>query len=141
MFFFTNSKSKENVNNKQKVFVFLHSMTMEEEKDAKGDEVKYIKTVSETTESLIVGIQKALEFYYEHFNSANKVTHITMCGGLARLKNLDAVISQKIGIESAPGHVWKNLKNPKPDYMSNVDGYDFVSAIGLALRAINYLER
>lgn len=31
MFFFTNSKSKENVNNKQKVFVFLHSMTMEEE--------------------------------------------------------------------------------------------------------------
>lgn len=31
MFFFTNSKSKENVNNKQKLFVFLHSMTMEEE--------------------------------------------------------------------------------------------------------------
>ncbi len=31
MFFYSNSKSKENVNNKQKVFVFLHSMTMEEE--------------------------------------------------------------------------------------------------------------
>ncbi len=31
MFFYSNSKSKENVNNKQKLFVFLHSMTMEEE--------------------------------------------------------------------------------------------------------------
>lgn len=102
---------------------------------------KYIKAVSETTENLITGIQKALDFYYGHFSDANKVTHITMCGGLARLKNLDLVISQKVGITSAPGHVWKNLKNPQTDYMENVDGLDFVSALGLALRAVNYLER
>lgn len=31
MFFYSNSKSNENVNNKQKLFVFLHSMTMEEQ--------------------------------------------------------------------------------------------------------------
>lgn len=102
---------------------------------------KYIKAVSETTENLITGIQKALDFYYSHFPNTNKVTHITMCGGLARLKNLDSIISQKIGIESAPGRAWKNLKNPDPNFMSNVDGLDFVSALGLALRANNYLER
>lgn len=101
---------------------------------------KYIKIASQMANNLAKEIDNALEFYYNHFNNTNKITRITMCGGLANLKNLSQVLTQKLKIESAPGKPWKNLAHPDLKYFSNIDGLPYVSAIGLALRAVNSIE-
>jgi len=101
---------------------------------------RYIKIVSEMADKLVDEINEALNFYQGHFDSTNKITHITMCGGLANLKNLDKVLSKKLTIETAPGRAWKNLLHPKKDYLCQVDGLPYSSAIGLALRASTYFE-
>ena len=101
---------------------------------------KYINVAFEQTDELIDQIKKALNFYREHITGANEVSHITMCGGHANLKNLSAVLTEKLGITSAPGRPWKNLNHPNENYYANIDGLPYVSAIGLALRAVNCLE-
>jgi len=63
-----------------------------------------------------------------------------MCGGLSNLKNIDKVLTQKLKITSSPGHPWKNLLHPNPNYFSEIDGSPYASAIGLALRAVNDIE-
>ncbi|MFA6486456.1 MAG: type IV pilus assembly protein PilM [Candidatus Magasanikbacteria bacterium] len=97
---------------------------------------KYLPVVARAVDDLIAEIKKTIVFYQEHFTNVNPVTHITMCGGLARLKNIDNVLSQKLNIPTYPGHPWKNLNNDKKfSEQDNIDATAMASAIGLALRA------
>ena len=95
----------------------------------------YLKTVSEIAEKLLSDIAKAINYYANHFSSPNPVTHITMSGGVAALKNLDKIITKKLGVGAYPGNAWKNIYNEK---LINRDRYEllsFASAVGLGLRA------
>ncbi|MEK7625636.1 MAG: pilus assembly protein PilM [Patescibacteria group bacterium] len=90
---------------------------------------------------LVAEIKSSIKFYEEHFVSANPVTHITMCGGLSNLANIDTVLSQKLKISSRPGNVWKNLAPLTVSEDITEDekrrGLSFATAIGLALRAVD----
>jgi len=101
---------------------------------------KYIKVVSQFTDDLIEKIEEVIKFYKDHFKETNDITHITMCGGLSNLKNLDKVLSEKLKIETAPGHAWKNLLHPDENYFSETNGLPYASAIGLALRAVGNID-
>ncbi len=96
---------------------------------------KYLKIVSALSAKLIDEIRQGLEFYADHFENADPVTHITLCGGLARLKNLEALLSKEFKIAAALGHPWKNIFNAPVERYDNDDGLTFATAIGLGLRA------
>ncbi|MFA7653950.1 MAG: type IV pilus assembly protein PilM [Candidatus Magasanikbacteria bacterium] len=98
---------------------------------------RYLKIVNQIAEDLITEIKTAINFYREHFPTSNPITHITMCGGLSRLKNIDSVLSQKLKISAHPGHPWKNLLNSKFSETDNLEALNMASAIGLALRAVD----
>lgn len=97
---------------------------------------KYLKAVSPIAEQLVGNIQKTLEFYSEHFANTNPITHITMCGGLTTLKNLDKILTTKLKITAEPGHAWKNISTQETTAAQNVQGLQLATAVGLALRAI-----
>jgi type IV pilus assembly protein PilM len=96
---------------------------------------RYLKTVTELTDKLVDEIKSAINFYQEHFPEPNPITHITMTGGVANLKNLGETISRKLKISSNPGNTWKNLKLEKVDDNFKNVGMLYSSAVGLALRA------
>jgi type IV pilus assembly protein PilM len=101
-------------------------------KKHKGEQFRITKRM---VDDLVIEIQKALHFYETHFDSPNKVTHITMCGGGSNLSKLDTVLTEKLGIEAALGHVWKNLHNTHHLPKIHESQVSLASAIGLALRA------
>lgn len=80
-------------------------------------------------------LETAIQFYYSHFPDANRVTHITMCGGASLLTGLDTVLSAKLKTEAKPGSVWKNLSNGEVLRMPDYESLGLATAIGLALRA------
>lgn len=94
--------------------------------------------LSHLAEDMADQIEKTIQFYYSHFPNANTVTHITMCGGGALMKNLDTYLSNKLHIDARPGHVWKNLfshghsRSPLPN---DPEALHYATSIGLALRA------
>lgn len=96
---------------------------------------RYLPIINRVVDQLVEEINKTINFYYEHFNHTNPVTHITMCGGLARLKNIDNTLTQKLKITAHPGHPWKNLLNPHFSESENMEALGMASAIGLALRS------
>ncbi len=96
---------------------------------------KYLTAVSALVDALVTDIKHALNFYREHFNDPNPVTHITLCGGSSLLKNMPTVLTQKLKIETNPGNVWKNILNRPPTEAEKVSGINFAAALGLALRA------
>ena len=103
------------------------------------DHPNYITVVDSMIGKLVEEIRATLRFYDEHFNEANPVTHITMCGGSSNLTDLDVVLSQKIKISARAGNVWKNLA-PKEvtDEITDEEkrrGLSYAVSIGLALRA------
>lgn len=100
-----------------------------------NDKNKIWAILNTETESLIKHINNAIQFYYSHFENANRITRITMCGGSANIKNLDKVLSTKLKILCRPGHSWKNLNSPNTIPMSDAESLTYTTAIGLALRA------
>lgn len=99
------------------------------------EQPRYLKIVSDLVEGLTSEIKKNLSFYKEHFHETNPITHITMCGGQAELKNLDAALSQKLRIPAEAGNPWKNISSFAPTTKDLGTGLPFASAIGLAMRA------
>jgi type IV pilus assembly protein PilM len=91
--------------------------------------------ITTITDQLIDQVKRAIDFYYSHFPGANKVTHITMCGGGASMKKLDEIMTQKLGITAQPGNVWKNLSLRKLPPLSAEESLGYATAIGLGLRA------
>lgn len=96
----------------------------------------YLKTINEITELLLKDISRAIQYYKNNFPSPNPVTHITMSGGLASLKNLDKIITKKLAVGSYPGNAWKNIYNEKFIGRDRTELLSFASAVGLGLRAI-----
>ncbi len=96
---------------------------------------KYLSVVDTLISMLVVEVQRALDFYKNHFTVTNPITHITLCGGLARFKNLDTILTHKLKITAARGNVWKNLSDRTVSEQEKDSGLLLPTAIGLALRA------
>lgn len=95
----------------------------------------YLKIVAAAVDGLIEEIKKTLFFYRERFLNANPVTHITLCGGMASFKNMDAVIARQLNTAAHPGTTMKNVVVPDRKKKKPNENLNMVSAIGLALRA------
>ncbi|MBT3816744.1 MAG: pilus assembly protein PilM [Candidatus Magasanikbacteria bacterium] len=89
----------------------------------------------QSTEQLFTEIERAFDFYTSHFPQANNITHITMSGGGSIMKGLGPLLTEKLGVEAAPGKPWKNLGSKKANQLSQKAGEKYARAIGLALRA------
>lgn len=97
---------------------------------------KYLKIMTGLADRLIDELKIALSFYQNHFPDPNPITHITLCGGVAGLKNLDTTISRKLKISAHPGNAWKNLfwKKAIGDE-EKIKGLGLATVIGLAIHA------
>jgi len=104
-----------------------------------GQDKKIFTILKKETDDLVAHIKNIIEFYYSHFERPNKITHITMSGGGANMKQLPEVLSQALGIECAPGHPWKNLSTKKGIGMTPEESLGYATGIGLALRAADNL--
>jgi type IV pilus assembly protein PilM len=89
--------------------------------------------VTQQIDALAADLKTTIDFYYAHFPKANRITHITLCGGCALLADLPDVLTQKLGIETKPGNPWKNISPNQKDALP--PGLELAPAIGLALRA------
>jgi Tfp pilus assembly PilM family ATPase len=94
---------------------------------------RYLKIIADLTDGLVEEIKKIMMFYQEHFKEASPITRVSLCGGMARLKNLAPVISRKLKVSARPDSVWKNLLNPQ--IKEKESDLVLASAVGLALRA------
>jgi len=120
----------------------LHLTHEEAEKIKIAQGLEYTKTkdkastvLIEMNEELIKHLQNALKFYYSHFENANKINHITMCGGCSITKRLDKILSSQLKISTRPGKPWKNLFTNSKIEMSDEESLTYATAIGLGLRA------
>lgn len=118
----------------------LHITNKEAEVLKRKDGAQYKKSaiwpvMSKMTDQLVKEIEKTFDFYYSHFPEANKITHVTMCGGGSATKQLDKLLSLKLKVSSKPGHVWKNLFTKKFQEVVDQESLNYATAIGLALRA------
>ena len=95
----------------------------------------YLPVIDKLITGLVEKIKQTLDFYHDHFEGANPVTHITMSGSLAELENLSTILSQKLKISSATAHVWKNVMSDAMAEDKKKRGLDMASAIGLSLCA------
>ncbi len=104
-------------------------------KHGPGKPEKMWQLLMRETTQLIHDIEKSINFYYSHFPQANRITHITMCGGGSLLPQLDAVLAEKLNLSIRAGLPWKNLSPKKPINVPETTGLRYSAAIGLALRA------
>lgn len=114
--------------------------TAEEQKIAVGLEYKKEykncwSSITQMIEALTREIQKATRYYETHFAGTNRITHITMCGGGAKMKRLDRILAVKLKTAAAAGNPWKNLAGRGHPPLSPDVSIGFTAAIGLAMRA------
>ena len=87
-------------------------------------------------ETLSNEVRRSLEYHASRYPDA-AVQHITLVGGGAKLKNIDAYFTEALGIPTALGNplVGMALQAPKlaPEYVES-NGPAFATALGLALR-------
>lgn len=103
-----------------------------------SDHPKYFAVIYEMADKLCKEIKTAMNFYSEHFNYQNPISHITMCGGMANWKELNSLVSRQLKINAEPGHPWKNLSNKKLYNFDQAHSMSLAAAIGLALRAAQH---
>lgn len=95
----------------------------------------YTSIIDKELSALVDQVRRALQFYRDHFQTTDPITHITMCGALATLPNLDLILSQKLKISAHPGNIWKNLALKKKSDSTKTSDLSLTTALGLALRA------
>ncbi len=81
-------------------------------------------------------IRNALRFYRIGFESGKRIDRVYLCGGGAYFKEIDTVLSRKLGIKVRRGNAFVNLNEKLPKRFPTANGLSYATAIGLALRAI-----
>lgn len=99
-------------------------------------ESAYWATIVQAGEQLVKQVQDAIHYYRTHRQGTNPITHITMCGGAARMAGLEEYLSTSLNIEAKQGNVLKNLTvSEKKQPLSQEDALSYATAIGLGIRA------
>lgn len=97
------------------------------------------KAVSPLLENLVMEITKTMDFYGEMSKRSQEVNRIILCGGGSNMKGMAQYLNERIKKEVVVGDPWINLNLagglPAIDRSVSVR---YVTAIGLAIRALNY---
>lgn len=95
------------------------------------------KILFSTINNLIEEINKAIDFYHNHFNNQNKISEIILGGGGANFINIDKVFSEKLNIPITIANPFSKVSlSKKISPLSPSKALSYLSAIGLALREI-----
>jgi type IV pilus assembly protein PilM len=86
-------------------------------------------------------IRNALRFYRIGFETGKHIDRVYLCGGGAYFKEIDTVLSRKLGIKVRRGNALVNLNPKLPKGFAVEVGLSYTTAIGLALRAIAETEK
>ncbi|HTW96418.1 MAG TPA: type IV pilus assembly protein PilM [Candidatus Methylomirabilis sp.] len=81
--------------------------------DEKNNQPAVRKIICEAVNDLTVRSREAIAYFNHHFPSWGPIEKILLCGGGANVKDLDKIIQQDTGIETAKGDVFVNLKENK----------------------------
>ena len=107
--------------------------------------------LSKMVNHLVDRLTETLNFYSDHFSDRGPISQIIVCGGGARIKNLEQIIGNATGIVTVIGNSIRHLSEPpslnrktlssmiptKPD--ENINSFLFINyttALGLAMRNI-----
>ena len=105
---------------------------------AEIDEQTLHGVIAPVLENLIAEVRRSLEYHTTRYPDA-AVRRITLIGGGAKLKNMDAYFTQSLGIPTSIGNAAARLpvRAPKlpPEYVDQ-NGTIFTVAIGLAMREL-----
>jgi type IV pilus assembly protein PilM len=106
------------------------------EDNEKKDEIDRI--IGKVSNSIAVEVQKSLDFYAAS-SPEKSITKIYLSGGGAKLKEIDEVIRERVGIDVERINPFKNInyidKGFESEYIENIAPFAAV-AVGLALRRI-----
>lgn len=107
------------------------------EKETKGNPI--FKAVDPLLENLVVEVIKTMDFYGEMSGQSQKVKKIILCGGGSNMKGLPEYLEQRIKVEVIVGNPWVNLNlESKLAIINKTTSVRYVTAIGLAIRALDY---
>jgi Tfp pilus assembly PilM family ATPase len=120
---------------------------------AKAEEIKKKVGLANTTEypnirssllpvlnNLTAEIKNILKFHSEH--SDKQVERVVLCGGGARLNNLAEFLAQNLAdagvVKVEQAKPWQNLPQIAAPPLDESTSLSFVTAIGLAIRGVDY---
>ena len=86
-------------------------------------------------------IRNALRFYKIGFPDGKKIEKLLLCGGGAQFREIDTVLSRKLAIKVERGNPLINVEAKLPKKFPAAMDLNYATAIGLALRAADELER
>jgi Tfp pilus assembly PilM family ATPase len=86
-------------------------------------------------------IRNALRFYKIGFPDGKKIETLYLCGGGAQFREIDLVLSRKLAIKVLRGKPLVNVNPRLPKAFPQDLAINYATAIGLALRAADELER
>ncbi len=89
-------------------------------------------------DKLIEQIKRAIIFYESNFSAKSDIEKIILCGGGANILNLAPLLSQKLNLKVEISDPWIKISNPDANYFSPAKSQSFTTALGLALRGLDY---
>jgi type IV pilus assembly protein PilM len=90
-------------------------------------------------ENLAVEIEKSIDFYQNTSKQATEIKKIIVCGGGANLKGLVPYLTTRLCKNVTMGDPWINFNfGNKLPIVSRDESVRYATAIGLAMRGINY---
>ncbi|MFA7209390.1 MAG: type IV pilus assembly protein PilM [Parcubacteria group bacterium] len=97
------------------------------------------RAVSPLLENLVMEITKTMDFYGEMSKQSQEVKRIVLCGGGSNMKGMAQYLNERIGKDVVVGDPWINLNlGGSLSAMDKSVSVRYVTAIGLAIRALNY---
>ncbi|KKR21684.1 MAG: Type IV pilus assembly protein PilM [Candidatus Moranbacteria bacterium GW2011_GWA2_39_41] len=104
-----------------------------------GDGNPIFNAVSPLLENLVTEIMKTMDFYGEMSKRPKGVNKIILCGGGSSMKGLAEYLQQRTKKDVSVGSPWINLKTvDKLPTINKETSVRYVTAIGLAIRGMNY---
>ncbi|MDP1884740.1 MAG: type IV pilus assembly protein PilM [Candidatus Moranbacteria bacterium] len=97
------------------------------------------KAVSPLLENLVMEITKTMDFYGEMSKQSKEVKRIILCGGGSNMKGMEQYLNERLKKEVLVGDPWVNLNlDGNLPVINKSVSVRYVTAIGLAIRALNY---
>lgn len=98
-----------------------------------------LEIISEEIKILNEYITKAKLIYQNNYGgNSQKINQIILCGGGSNLIKINEKLQSDNQIQIIPSNPWQKVTNPNPQYFNEHQSQSFVTAIGLALRGIEY---
>jgi type IV pilus assembly protein PilM len=96
------------------------------------------KILKDQAELLIEKIQAVINYYQEHRSDQDAISEIILTGGGANIAELIPTLSSKLNIKISLGNSLAKITKNNSDIVSEKNQSSFATAIGLALRALEY---